>query len=150
MSRWPAKFAGYFTWTRHLLFFGNNPNLKRVFMCLHWKKGQHLIMSMLCLNTLNFCSRLLKMRSKRPRFQFFSRNSFALQCLQVTPSPRGFSFSIFSKAFATYFKSYWKPLLFKAGFKVTQGKCEIWIQRWKLKKQIQYKSFCIQFDDWML
>ena len=30
------------------------------------------------------------------------------------------------------------------------GNCEILIQTWKLKKQIQFNSFCLQFDDWML
>ena len=36
-----------------------------------------MIICVICLNTLNFCSRLLKMLSKRRRFQNFSRNSFA-------------------------------------------------------------------------
>ena len=34
--------------------------------------------------------------------------------------------------------------------KITQGKCEIWIQMQKLKKQIQLNSFGLQSDDWML
>ena len=40
-SQWPPKFAGYFTWTRHLFFFGNYP-----------PKGQKLMMSVFCANTL--------------------------------------------------------------------------------------------------
>ena len=34
--------------------------------------------------------------------------------------------------------------------KITQGQFEIWIQIWKLKQQIQFNSFCQQFDDWLL
>ena len=34
--------------------------------------------------------------------------------------------------------------------KVTQGKCEIWIQIWKLKKWIQFNTFRQKADDWML
>ena len=30
---------------------------------------------------------------------------------------------------------------------MTQGYCQIWIQIWKLKKQIQFNSFCHQIDD---
>ena len=37
-SRWLVKFAGYFTGTCHLLFFGNYPSLNRVFMCCYWIK----------------------------------------------------------------------------------------------------------------
>ena len=34
--------------------------------------------------------------------------------------------------------------------KITQGECKIGIQKWKLKKQIQFNYFGLQFDDWML
>ena len=34
--------------------------------------------------------------------------------------------------------------------KIIQGKCEIWTQLWELKKQIQFNSLCLQFDDWIL
>ena len=57
---------------------------------------------------LYFCFRMLEMHSKRPRFQIFSRNSH-LRCSQVSPLPEIFSFSTYSKAFATYLKSCWKP-----------------------------------------
>ena len=30
---------------------------------------------------------------------------------------------------------------------ITQDKYKIWIQIWKPKKQIQFNSFCLQFDD---
>ena len=43
----------------------------------------------------NFCSRMLKMHSKRPRNSHLCRKFF--------------SFSTYSKAFATNLKSYWKP-----------------------------------------
>ena len=33
--------------------------------------------------------------------------------------------------------------------KWTQGWCEIWIQISKFKKQNQFYSLCLQFDDWM-
>ena len=33
---------------------------------------------------------------------------------------------------------------------MTQGKWEIWIQIWKLKKWIQFNTFRQQVDDWML
>ena len=39
--------------------------------------------------------------------------------------------------------------LFNAGL-INTGLERIWFQVWKLKlKQIQFYSFCIQFDDWM-
>ena len=41
--------------------------------------------------------------------------------------------------------------LFKAGLRyITQGKCKISIQIWKLKRQIQFYSFCLEFGDLML
>ena len=62
-----------------------------------------------------FCSRMLEMLSKRPRFQIFSGMSLdppGNSCfwhLQVTPVARVFSFTAYSKVFATYLKPYWKP-----------------------------------------
>ena len=109
MSRWLAKFAGYFTWTRHLLSFGNNPSFKRVFMYWHWKNKSKFNNVCVLSKHSNFCSRLLKMHSKRPRFQNFSRNSFTPSVLASHAVTTRFSFSTYSKAFATYFKSYWKP-----------------------------------------
>ena len=104
MSRWPAKFAGYFTWTRHL-----PSSFKRVFMYWHWKnKPKFNNVCVLCKHSI-FCSRLLKMHSKRPRFQNFSRNSFTRSVLASHAVTTRFSFSTYSRAFATYFKSYWRP-----------------------------------------
>ena len=33
---------------------------------------------------------------------------------------------------------------------ITQGKCEILIQIWKLKKHFSFNSLCLQVDDWKL
>ena len=30
--------------------------------------------------------------------------------------------------------------------KITQGKCEIWIQNWSLTRQIQFNLFCLQVN----
>ena len=92
MSRWPAKFAGYFTWTRHPLSFGNNPSFKRVFMYWRWKKKPKFNNVCVLFKHSNFCSRLLKMCTKRPRFQTFSRNSFAPSVFSSHTFAAGFLF----------------------------------------------------------
>ena len=53
-SQWPAKFAGYFTWTHCLLFLRNYPSFSRVLMRCHLTKKQNLLMSVFCSNTLIF------------------------------------------------------------------------------------------------
>ena len=106
-SQWLAKFAAYISL---LLFFGNHPSLHAVFMCCHWVKKPKFNDLCVLFKHSNFCSRMLEMHSKRPRFQNFSRN-LHLWRLQVTPLLRVFSFSTCSKAFTSYLKSYWKPWL---------------------------------------
>ena len=72
----------------------------------------------------NFRSRILGMQSNRPRFQNFSSGhvhapgpprKLHFWCSQVTPVARVFSFSAFSKAFATltYLKPHGKPCFYK-------------------------------------
>lgn len=106
-SQWLAKFAAYISL---LLFFGNHPSLHAVFMCCHWVKKPKFNDLCVLFKHSNFCSRMLEMHSKRPRFQNFSRN-LQLRRSQVMPLLRVFSFSTCSKAFTSYLKSYWKPWL---------------------------------------
>lgn len=80
------NFAGYFTWTGHLLFFGNYPRLNIVFVCCQWIKNQNVLMSVFCTNTPECWICILR----GPDFM------------------RVFSFSIYLKAFAICSKSYWK------------------------------------------
>ena len=103
-SHQPANFARCFTWTRHQLFFGNYP-----------QKSQNL-MTVFCSNTLIFVPQCWKwsLDFKRSRFQNFSRGHAPgppsyFQLSQVAPVVQVFSFSAYSKAFATYLKPYWKP-----------------------------------------
>ena len=106
-SQWLAKFAAYISL---LLFFGNHPSLHAVFMCCHWVKKPKFNDLCVLFKHSNFCSRMLEMHSKRPRFQNFSRN-LQPRHSQVMPLLRVFSFSTCSKAFTSYLKSYWKPWL---------------------------------------
>ena len=53
------KRVSYFSWTCHLLFFGNDPH-----------KSQNSTMSVFCSNTLIF-ARVPEIHSKRARFQHF-------------------------------------------------------------------------------
>ena len=69
-------------------------------MCCDWIEKPKLNDVYALFKHSNFCAKMLKMHSKRPRYQSFSRNSHL--CLS-------FSFSTYSKAFAAYFGSYWKP-----------------------------------------
>ena len=66
-----AKFAGYFTWTCGVLFFGNYLSLNTVFMCFHQIKKPKFNDVCLLFKHSNFCSRMLEMHSKGPRFQNF-------------------------------------------------------------------------------
>ena len=95
-----TEFSGDFTWTRRLLFFGNYPDFKRAFMFCHWIKEPKVNDVCVLFKQYNFCSRIPEMHSKMPRFQTFPRNSRV--CREF------FSFSTYSKAFATQLKSYWK------------------------------------------
>ena len=98
--------ASYFSWTCHLLFFGND---------LH--KSQNSTMSVFCSNTLIF-ARVPKIHSKRSRFQHFCHGpcpqtplvtcTFST-CKLPLWCKFFFSFSAYSKAFATYSKPYWQP-----------------------------------------
>ena len=83
-SRWPAKFARYFTWTHRLLFFGNYPSLNKVFMCRQWIKKRQLNDVYVLFKHSHFCFRMLEMHPKRPRFQSFSRKS-CLYCQVFLP-----------------------------------------------------------------
>ena len=65
--------------------------------------------SVFCSNNFIFATECWKCILRGPDFKFFSRNSH-LRCSQVAPLPQIFSFSTYSKAFATYLKSCWKPL----------------------------------------
>ena len=96
-----TEFSGDFTWTRRLLFFGNYPDFKRAFMFCHWIKEPKVNDVCVLFKQYNFCSRIPEMHSKMPRFQTFPRNSRFCRVF--------FSFSTYSKAFATQLKSYWKP-----------------------------------------
>ena len=58
----PANFAGYFTWTRHLLFFGNYP-----------QKSQNLMMSVFCSNALICVPECWKCTLRGPDFKIFPR-----------------------------------------------------------------------------
>ena len=103
-SQWLAKFSGYISL---LLFFGNYPSLNAVFMCCHRVKKPKFNDVCVLFKHSNFCSRMLEMHSKRPRFPNFSRN-LCLWRSQV-PLLQVFSLSTYSKAFTSYLKSYWKP-----------------------------------------
>ena len=70
-SWWLAKFAGYFTWTRRLLFFGNYPSLNRVFMCCNRIKKSKLMMSVLCSHPLIFAPEWWKCILRGRDFIFF-------------------------------------------------------------------------------
>ena len=50
----------------------------------------------------NFCSRMLEMHSKRPSFQFFSQKLAPSVLANLVFAARFFSFSTYSKAFATF------------------------------------------------
>ena len=64
----PVKFAGYFTWTCRLIFFGNYSPLPP------WADDVYLPFK-----HSNFCSGMLEMHSKRPRFQNFYRGHAPVQ-----------------------------------------------------------------------
>ena len=100
-SQWPAKFAGYFTQTRRLLFFGNYPSLNRVFMCCQRIKKPKLHVCVLFKHS-HFCFRILEMHPRGPDVKVFPESCTFIASL---------SFPTDSKAFATYLKSYWKPCL---------------------------------------
>ena len=71
MGQWPPKFTDYFMWTRHPLFFGNYSSLNRVCMCCHWRKKPKFNDVCVLFKHTNFCSRMLEIHSKRPKFQIF-------------------------------------------------------------------------------
>ena len=58
-------------WTLRLLFFGNYPSLNGVFMCCHCTKKPEFNYDCVLFKHSNFCSRMLEMHSKKPRFQIF-------------------------------------------------------------------------------
>lgn len=81
------------------------------------KKSPNLMTSQCVLfNYSNFRSRMLEIHSRRPRFKNFSRGhaprppcNSRFHHLQVAPVARVYSFSGYSKPFATNIKPYWKP-----------------------------------------
>ena len=100
------KRVGYFSWTCHLLFFGNDPH-----------KSQNSTMSVFCSNTLIFAW-VPEIHSKRPRFQHFCHRPCPQTPLVTCTFGTWklplwckffFSFCAYSKASATYLKSYWQP-----------------------------------------
>ena len=82
-SRWLAKFTGYFMWTCHL----------------HTFTQVYSVMSVFCWNTLIFTPECWKYILRGPVFKFFPE-----ACAFSAPKhfPHVFSFSTYSKAFATY------------------------------------------------
>ena len=98
----PANFAGYFTWTHHLPFFGNYP-----------PKSQNLMMSWFCSNTLICVPECWKCTLRGPDFKIFPSGISWTHCnfrhLQVAPVAQVFSFSTYATAFATHLKPYLKP-----------------------------------------
>ena len=95
----PANFAGYFTWTRHVLFFGNYP-----------QKSQNLMMSVFCSNALICVPECWKCTLRDPDFKNFPSGISWTHCnfrqSQVAPVTQVFSFSTYSTAFATHLKPY--------------------------------------------
>ena len=62
-SWWPAKFTGYFVWTRHLLL----PKYYKIFMSCQ----KNLMMSVVCWNTVIFAPECWKYILRGPVFKFF-------------------------------------------------------------------------------
>ena len=74
------------------------PGWNRVFVCFYWIKKPKFNDVCVLFKHSNFCSIMVEMHSaKRPRFQTFQK---------LAPLRQVFSFSTYSKAFATYLKSY--------------------------------------------
>ena len=78
-SQWPVNFASYLKWTDHLLFFEYYPHLNRVLMYWHRIKKPKFNDVCALYKHSNFCSRMLEMHSKRPRFH---ASIFLLHLLQ--------------------------------------------------------------------
>ena len=99
-SQWPAKFTSYFMWTLPTFLWKYYPLEKLEFNDVH-----------VLFKHSKFCSRMLEMHSEKPSFQNFSRghapkqnppSNLHFQHSQVTAVAWVFSFSAYSKAFATY------------------------------------------------
>lgn len=72
-NRRPVTFAGCFTWTHRLLFFGNYPSLNTAFMWCHQIKKPKFNYVRVLFKQSNFWSKMLEMHFRRARFQNFSR-----------------------------------------------------------------------------
>ena len=84
--------------TYRLLFVGNYPSFNKVFMCsVTEEKRQNLMMSVFCSNTLILTPECWKCILRGPDFKIFP---------ETHAFDMSFSFSTYSKAFATYLKSY--------------------------------------------
>ena len=64
-------------------------------MCCHWLRKPKFNDVCVLFKHSNFCSRMLEMHSKRPKFENFFRNLHS----QVAHLPQAFSFSIYSKSY---------------------------------------------------
>ena len=95
-SQWPAKFAGYFTQTRRLLFFGNYPSLNRVFMCCQWIKKPKLHDVCVLFKHSHFCFRILEMHPRGPDVKVFpeSRTFIASLSFPTDSKARGLHYSL--------------------------------------------------------
>ena len=84
--------------TYRLLFVGNYPSFNKVIMCsVTEEKRQNLMMSVFCSNTLILTPECWKCILRGPDFKIFP---------ETHAFDMSFSFSTYSKAFATYLKSY--------------------------------------------
>jgi len=107
----PVKLTGYFTWTWKLPPPPPPPAPQK-------RKNQNLMMSTFCSNTLIFAPECWKCTLRGPDFNIFpegipldgsSLGTHAFNSMHASPRERFFQFSAYSKAFATFLKSYRKP-----------------------------------------
>ena len=114
-ARWPAKFAGYFTSTCHLLFFGNYPsfykwNEKRFPQNTNFG-GKTKVLPKLWVAFIVQSSKPNTLLSSLAPKTTVSGCQSSQTCAQISMRSLVlvFSFSPYSKAFATYLKPCWKP-----------------------------------------
>ena len=99
----PMKFAGYLTWTRHMLFLGNYPSLNRVFMCCHWIKEPKFNDVCALSNTLIFAPECWTCIIRGPDFKIFPEAHKLHLCYKFFRSP------LTPKLLPSTLKSYWNP-----------------------------------------